>query len=171
VYGKQLVDVRRWLFAARHPARRDGVIAAALLVLPWPLVWTLAPHHHLDSAAVTILLTLTIPLAGFWLTWAGFRDASRSTTADGGTGPRGITTGPDSVVADRGGIAVGYGGTAVVFRQRRGVIGKPVQLDYPPQQLVGRDDLLAELDARLTTGDNPAPTTAVFERLGRGGEN
>jgi hypothetical protein len=28
-------SVRRWLSAARHPTRRDGVIAAALLVLPW----------------------------------------------------------------------------------------------------------------------------------------
>jgi len=29
-------SVRRWLSSARHPTRRDGVIAA-LLVLPWAL--------------------------------------------------------------------------------------------------------------------------------------
>jgi hypothetical protein len=34
--------VQRWLDAALHPARRDGVIAAALLVLPWLLGWALA---------------------------------------------------------------------------------------------------------------------------------
>jgi hypothetical protein len=28
-------DWRRWLAATRHPARQDGVIAVALVVLPW----------------------------------------------------------------------------------------------------------------------------------------
>ena len=42
-------SVRRWLSAARHPTRRDGVIAAALLVLPWAFVWVRAPRHHLDA--------------------------------------------------------------------------------------------------------------------------
>jgi hypothetical protein len=63
VDGAKRFSVRRWLSAARHPTRRDGLIAAALLVLPWALVWVRAPHHHLDATAVTSLITVTIPLA------------------------------------------------------------------------------------------------------------
>jgi hypothetical protein len=82
VDGAQRAGVRRWLSAARHPARRDGVIAAALLVLPWVLVWALAPHHHLGAPAVTVLVSVTIPLAGLWLTWAAFRNASKPGQSD-----------------------------------------------------------------------------------------
>ena len=35
------------------------MIAAALVVLPWALVWAVAPHHHLDSTVVTILVAVT----------------------------------------------------------------------------------------------------------------
>lgn len=76
--------LRRWLSAARHPARRDGVIAAALLVLPWALAWVLVRHHHLDVTTVTVLVALTVPLATLSLTWAAVRNASRHGPADAG---------------------------------------------------------------------------------------
>ena len=90
--GAQRPSVQRWLSAARHPARRDGVIAAALLVLPWALAWAVAPHHHLDSTVVTILVAVTIPLAGLWFTWAAFRNASWPAPADGGAQISGEST-------------------------------------------------------------------------------
>jgi hypothetical protein len=144
VDGAQRPGVRRWLSAARHPARRDGVIAAALLVLPWALAWALEPHHHLDTTAVTILVSVTIPLSGLWLTWATFRNASPA-PADTGAGPGIIITGPGALVADRGGTGIGQ----VVYQQRRDVTGKPVRLADPPPLLAGREDLLAELAAQL----------------------
>lgn len=138
------------------------MIAAALLVLPWALGWALAPHHHLDATAVTILVSVTIPLAGLWLTWAAFRNASRPAPADSGARPGIITAGPGSVVADRGGTAIGR----VMYQQRRGVTGKPLRLADPPQLLAGREDLLAELETRLTGGDSPEPRTVVLCGLG-----
>ena len=127
----------------------------ALLVLPWVLGWALAPHHHLGATAVTILVSVTIPLSTLWLTWGGFRTASRADSADNAAGP-GITAGPGSVVT------IGQ----VVYQQRRGVTGKPVRLADPPPLLAGREDLLAELDTRLTDGDNPAPRTVALCGLG-----
>jgi hypothetical protein len=142
VDGAQRPSIRRWLSAARHPARRDGVIAAALLVLPWALAWVLTPRHHLDTTVVTILVTLAISLPTLWLTWAAFRNASMPAPVDSAARPGIITAGPGSAVADRGGIAIGQ----VVYQQRRGVIGKPVRLarvsnDHAPRQGVspGRD--------------------------------
>lgn len=135
------------------------MIAAALLVFPWALAWALARRHHLDSTVVTILVAVTIPLAGLWLTWATFRNACRPAPANGDARPGIITAAPGSVVADRGGIAIGpgsvvadRGGTAigqVVYQQRRGITGKPVRLAPRPVFLAGREGLLAELDARL----------------------
>ena len=141
------------------------MIAAALLLLPWAL-WALAPHHHFDATAVTILVTVTIPLAGLWFTWAAFRNASRAAPADSGTGPGIVTAGPGSVVADGGETAIGR----VVYQQRRGVTGKPVRLADPPPLLAGREDLLAELDTRLTGGDDPAPRTVALCGLGGAGK-
>ena len=162
----QRPSVRRWLSAARHPARRDGVIAAALLALPWALAWAVAPHHHLDATAVTILAAVTIPLSGLWLTWAAFRNASRAAPADSGARPGIIAAGPGAVVADRGGTAIGQ----VVYQQRRGVTGKPVRLADPPPLLAGREDLLAELDTRLTGGESPGPRTVALCGLGGAGK-
>ena len=166
------------------------MIAVALLVLPWVLAWVLAPHHHLDATAVTILASVTIPLAGLWLAWAAFRNASRPGPADseprrdhhcraglsgavwrdrigpGRWSPTGDRYRPGSVVADRGGTAIGQ----VVYQQRRGVTGKPVRLADPPPLLAGREDLLAELDTRLTGGDNPAPRTVALCGLGGAGK-
>ena len=141
------------------------MIAAALLLLPWAL-WALAPHHRFDATAVTILVTVSIPLAGLWLTWAGFRNASRPAPADSGTGPGIVTAGPGSVVGDGEETAI----VRVVYQQRRGVTGKPVRLADPPPLLAGREDLLAELDTRLTGGDDPAPRKVALCGLGGAGK-
>ena len=128
---------------------------------------------------MTILVSVTIPLSGLWLTWAAFRNTSGPGPADNGAVP-GISAGPGSVVADRGGTAIGpgavvadRGGTAigqVVYHERRGVTGKPVRLADPPQLLAGRQDLLAELDARLTGGDGSGPRTVALCGLGGTGK-
>ena len=172
--GAKRPGVRDWLSAARHPGRRDGVIAVALLVLPWAVALALAPlHHHLDSGAVGILATVSLGLPALWLAWVGYQVASRPLPAGGGAGPV-VTVGSRSVVADRGGTAIGpvvadRGGTAigqVVYQQRRGVTGKPVRLADPPPLLAGREKLLAELDTRLTGGDGSRPRTVVLCGLG-----
>jgi hypothetical protein len=54
-------------------------------------------------------------------------------------------------------------------QQPRGVTGKPVRLADPPPLLAGREDLLAELDARLA-GDGSGPRTAVLYGLGGAGK-
>ncbi len=59
-----------------HPARRDGLIAVVLLVLPWLLGWAFAPGHRFDTTTVTIVLSVSIPLSGLWLAWAALRNSS-----------------------------------------------------------------------------------------------
>ena len=49
-------------------------------------------------------------------------------------------------------------------------MGKPVRLADPPPLLAGREDMLAELDARLTSGDNPAPRRVALCGLGGAGK-
>ena len=149
--GVRRLGGRRWLSAARHPARRDFVIAMALLVVPWVLLWALAPRHHLDATAVAILVAVTIGLATLWLTYAGVRNALKTGPTDGGTGSAVITAGP-----------VG----PVLYQPRRGVTGKPVRLAEPPSLLAGREDLLAELHRRLAGGDDSGPRTVVLSGLG-----
>jgi Tetratricopeptide repeat len=151
--------------AARHPARRDGVIAAVLLLLPWAL-WTLVPRHRFDAASVALLVTVSVLLAGSWLTWAGFRRASRPAPAGSGTRPGIVTAGPGSVVAGGGGSAVG----PAVYQQRREVTGKPVRLADPPPLLAGREDLLAELDIWLTGGGDSSPRSVALCGLAGAGK-
>src|SRR5216683_916776 len=73
--------------------------------------------------------------------------------------------GPGAVFADRAGIAIGQ-----VVQQRPGVTGKPVRLADPPSVLAGREDLLAELDIRLTGGDGSEPRTVALCGLGGAGK-
>src|SRR5260370_23754693 len=73
--------------------------------------------------------------------------------------------GPGAVFADRAGIAIGQ-----VVQQRPGVTGKPVRLADPPSVLAGREDLLAELDIRLTGGDRSEPPARALFCLGGAGE-
>jgi Tetratricopeptide repeat len=72
---------------------------------------------------------------------------------------------PGSVVADRGGIAIGQ-----VVQQRPGITGRPVRLAEPPPLLAGREDLLSELDARLAGGDGSRPRTVALTGLGGTGK-
>jgi hypothetical protein len=119
--GAHHSGMRRWLSAAVHLPGRDGVIATALLVLPWVLVWALAPHHHLNTTAVIILASLTIPLSALWLTWKTYK-ATRVGSADGGAGPDVIKAEPGAVVAIDRGTAIGQ--DAVVANDRGTAIGK-----------------------------------------------
>ena len=77
-----------------------------------------------------------------------------------------MTARPGAAVADRAGTAIGQ----VVYQYRRGVTGKPVRLADAPSPLVGREDLLAELDTRLTDGDNPTPRKVALCGLGGAGK-
>ena len=74
-------DWRSWVAAARHPAPTDGVIAVALLVLPWVIVLALKLLHHLNDTAVTILASASIGLPTVWLAWVPIRNANRSSAA------------------------------------------------------------------------------------------
>src|SRR6266487_2021289 len=79
VNGAKRPDRRHWLAAARHPARRDGVLALALFLLPGVVALVLwRRHHHLDVATVTLLVTAALALPGAWLGWAKHRDDRRS---------------------------------------------------------------------------------------------
>ena len=48
--------------------------------------------------------------------------------------------------------------------------GQPVRLAPRPPMLAGREELLAELDARLSAGDGPAPRTVALYGLGGAGK-
>src|SRR5260370_26576848 len=77
--GVKRPDRRRWLDAARHPTRRDGAVLWALLLLPWVVALVLVRrHHHLDVAAVTILVAMSLGLPTLWVTWAAYRGPRRS---------------------------------------------------------------------------------------------
>ena len=72
---------RHWLGAAHHPARKDGAIAAAVLVLPWVVALALELLHYLNATAITILASASIGLPAVWLAWVPIRNANRSGTA------------------------------------------------------------------------------------------
>jgi hypothetical protein len=86
------LDRRQWLAATRHPARKDGAIAAALIMLPWVialvlwLVWL--RRHHLDvgTAAAVIFgfAAVSVGLPVVWLAWVPIRNASRSSAPNAG---------------------------------------------------------------------------------------
>jgi hypothetical protein len=69
-----------------------------------------------------------------------------------------------------GGCLVVEGGTAIgqVVQQRAGITGKPVRLADPPPLLAGRDELLAELDTRLSGGGSGPRTVALCGLAGAG---
>ena len=148
-------DRRRWLTTIRHPARKDGVIAVALLVLPWVAALGLKVLHHLDATTVTILGSVSVGLPAVWLAWVPIRNASRSGTPSAGPGP-----------------AVSYSSVpaAQLVCQRPDVTGKPVSLRPRPTLLAGRADLLSDLDTRLATGDDPWPRIVVLCGLGGTGK-
>ena len=73
-------DWRHWLDPVRHPTRKDGAIAWAILVLPWVIALALAPRHYISTAAVGVLAAVSIPGAALWLVWVQVREARRSIT-------------------------------------------------------------------------------------------
>src|SRR5690242_21448965 len=131
-------DRRHWLVAARHPARRDGAVAVVLFLLPAVVALALArTHHQLDSATVTILVSVALALPVVWLTWATYRDARRSGTPVSGPGLAQVT-------ASSGGIAVGtvQNLSLAIEYHRPEVVGRPVRLAPRPPMLAGREELL-----------------------------
>ena len=69
-------DRRHLIAASRHPTRRDGAIALALLLLPWiAFVVAARRHHHLDAGTVA---AVSIGLATLWVAWATFRGSKPS---------------------------------------------------------------------------------------------
>ena len=69
------------LAAVRHPARRDGVIALVLFLLPWAALIPVR-RHHMDpgtmAAVIFGLAAVSIGLATLWMTWAAYRGPGRS---------------------------------------------------------------------------------------------
>ncbi len=71
-------DRRHLVDSARHPRRRDGAIAVALLLLPWVVAWGLVRrHHHLDGGTVGILVAVSLGLPSLWVMWTTYRGPKR----------------------------------------------------------------------------------------------
>jgi hypothetical protein len=78
VNGAKRAARPRWLDAARHPTRRDGVVLWALLLMPWIAALVLVRrYHHLDSGTVGTLAALSVGLPTLSLTWAAYRETRR----------------------------------------------------------------------------------------------
>src|SRR5690348_9884744 len=74
-------DVRSWLGAVRHPARRDGAMLWVLLLLPWAIALIMVRrHHHLDVGAITIVFAVSLGLPTLWAAWAALRVAERDSS-------------------------------------------------------------------------------------------
>ena len=84
-------DWRQWLAATRHPARKDGATAVALLMLPWVVALVLALLHHLGATVVTIVASVSVGLPVVWLAWVPVRNASRTSTPSVGDSASGTT--------------------------------------------------------------------------------
>lgn len=68
----------RWLSGVRHPARRDGLLALVLFVLP-ALVALALEHRdrHVDGGTIGVLVSASLGLPVLWLTWAVYRESRR----------------------------------------------------------------------------------------------
>jgi hypothetical protein len=142
------------------------MVALALLLLPWVVALALVlAGQHLDTAAVGILAAVSIPLSGLWLAWAGYRDAKGFGTSGSGQAQPGMTNvGPGSLL----GFAGVTGGQ--ILYQRPAREGSPVSLAPRPAMLAGREDLLTDLDTRLSGGDSRGPRIVVLCGLGGAGK-
>ena len=145
---------RRWLDTARHPARRDGALLWALLVLPWVVALVLVRrHHHLDVGGWTFVLTASVGLPTLWVTWAAFRDARRSGAAGGGPGL--------AQVADDLAAAVGnQWSQEAAVRRLNDPYPLPLSWAVADQDLTDTWDLLVELAASGAGWPAPAPGRA-----------
>jgi hypothetical protein len=81
------LDWRHWLAATRHPARQDGAIAVALIVLPWAIALVLVLLHHLGVTTVTVLASVSVGLPAVWLAWVPVRNASSTSIPSDGQQP------------------------------------------------------------------------------------
>ena len=92
------------------------------------------------------------------------------------------TAGRDMAISSPGGVAAGavraeaiagQGGTAIGRMEyyRREVASQPVSLPPQPVFLAGREELLAELHARLTADPVPGPRVAVLSGMGGVGKS
>jgi hypothetical protein len=159
---------RRWLDAARHPARRDGAVLWALLVLPWVAGLALTRrHHHLDTGGWAVVLTVSLGLPPLWVTWASFRDARRAGAAERGPGlPR---------IADELAVAVrAQWDKEVAVRRLNDPYPLPVSWAAVPGDLAAPWESLVELAASGAGWPPPSPERAwaagPAELAGEGGE-
>jgi hypothetical protein len=159
---------RRWLDAARHPARRDGAVLWALLALPWVIALVLVRrHHHLDVGGWTLVLAASVGLPTLWVAWAAFRDARRSATADRGPGM--------AQLADELAAAVGkQWNQEAAMRRLYDPYPLPVSWAASDQDLTDVWDLLVELAASRAGWPSPAPgqprPAGPDDLAGKGGE-
>ena len=132
----------------------------ALLVLPWviPLIlWR--HHHHLDVAAVTVLVAVSFGAPTLWITWAAYRGPRRSGAAESG-----LTL---AQVADRLAAAVdGQWKDEVRVRRLSDPWPLPVSWAAADPSLTGAWDSLARL---ATSGAGwPAPPSEATWASGPG---
>jgi hypothetical protein len=165
--GKRL-DRRHLLTAARHPARRDGVIALTLFLLPLAVALALVrTHHHLDSGTVGVFVAVSLGLPTLWVTWAAYR------------GPRQADTSASSLsltqLADQLAIAVGAQWAAEAAMRR---LNDPYPL---PVSWIAADRFLADTWDSLVklaaggAGWPPPPSQGIWANspdnlAGKGGE-
>ena len=73
-------------------------------------------------------------------------------------------------MADRGGFLIQQVGKLELAYQRSDAVSQPIRLAPRSKSLVGRDELLAELHAKLAEGDDLWPRRAVLSGLGGAGK-
>ena len=83
VSGAKRPGRQRRLAVRGYPAWLVAVVAVALLALPWVIALALVRHHHLDFDDVSILVAVSIPLSGLWLTWVTLAKGGGSAPASG----------------------------------------------------------------------------------------
>ena len=161
-------DRRHLLDAARHPARRDGVIALTLFLLPW-VALLLVRRHHLDAGAIVAVISavaaVSIGLSTLWLTWAALREVRRS---DGGA--TGLNLGQ---VADQLAVAVGTQWNAeAAMRRLNDPYPLPVSWAAADPSLTDPWDLLVKLASSGAGWPPPGENWAAGpdDLAGEGGE-
>ena len=159
---------RRHLRAAAHPTRRDGVIAMALLVLPWVVALAqVHRHRHLDGGTIGILVAVSLGMPTLWVTWAAYR------------GPRRASFQASSLslvqVADQLAVVVGAQWSAeAAIRRLNDPYPLPVSWDPADASLTDSWDSLVKLATRGAGQPSPAPgetwATGPYDLAGMGGE-
>ena len=163
-------DRRHLLPGARHPARRDGVVALTLFLLPW-VAMAQVRHHHLDAgtlvAVIAALAATSIGLSTLWLTWAALREAKRSGSSESGSDL--------GKVADQLAVAVGAQWNAeAAIRRLNDPFPLPVSWTKADESLTDSWDLLVKL-AEEGAGRSALPPPATLaagpdDLAGKGGE-